>query len=74
MILNEMHTTYSTLLRRFRDATGLTPTEFIRITKARQSIGAQGDQVTPAGGTPRAESAPSLTGEVGLRLMGGRET
>ena len=68
-IANELHTSYNSLLRRFKDAAGLTPSEFLQMTRARQSIVARGDQITPAGGTPRAESAPSMTGEVGLRLL-----
>jgi len=73
-IANDLHTSYNSLLRRFKDAVGLTPNEFLQITRARHAIRATPERRTPANGTPRVESAPSLTGEVGLRLMGRGES
>ncbi|HQW65404.1 MAG TPA: hypothetical protein PLJ23_00100 [Gemmatimonadales bacterium] len=69
-IANELHTSYNSLLRRFKDAAGLTPSEFLQMTRARQSVGTRNQDVrTPVTGTPHVESAPSMTGEVGLRLL-----
>lgn len=68
-IANDLHTSYNSLLRRFKDAVGLTPSEFLQITRARHTLRATPEPHTPATGTPRVDSAPSMTGEVGLRLM-----
>jgi AraC-like DNA-binding protein len=74
-VAKDLHTSYNSLLRRFKDAAGLTPSEFLQISRARRSTGALGhDARPPVTGTPRVESAPSMTGEVGLRLVRGAES
>jgi len=73
LIANTMHTSYSTLLRRFKDATGLAPTEFAKILSYRGAVRRGELAVGPMQPTRRVPSAPALTGEVGLRLMGRRE-
>lgn len=72
MILNEMHTTYSTLLRRFRDATGLTPTEFIRIQQVRYAIRV-GTEVPEPPRSAQVHAVASLTGMSALRVGRGSE-
>jgi AraC-like DNA-binding protein len=67
MILNEMHTTYSTLLRRFRDATGLTPAEFIRIQQIRYAIRI-GTEVPEPPRSAQVHAVASLTGMGALRV------
>jgi len=72
MIINEMHTSYNTLLRRFRDATALTPTEFIRIQQVRDAI-RTGVEVPAPTKRETIHAVASLTGTSALRVGRGAE-
>jgi hypothetical protein len=69
MIAKEMRTSYNSLLRKFKLATGLTPSEFAAIQSYRRAVRRGELPSGPTEPTERLPSAPALTGEVGLRLV-----